>query len=177
MRCVVALDIVVQSLLRVELFAGLKPLQVAELARRSDRIVFKPGDFIITEGAIGDAAVLIIKGDAIRISGPGMTAAAEGVAEGSLLGEMAMLIETAHTSTIVSRGMTRAIRITRDGVLEQLASDRALADHLSQKLAQRLNAMSRQLREIDDTFALLDHPYFPAISGFDMSAQQPALLH
>ncbi len=159
-----ALDVVVQSLLRVELFAGLKPLQVAELARRSDRIVYKPGDMIITEGAIGDAAVLIIKGDAIRISGPCLAEPSEAIADGSLLGEMAMLIETAHTSTVVARAMTRAIRITRDAVLNQIASDHSLADHLSHKLARRLDAMSRQLREIDDTFAMIDEPFFPAIA-------------
>jgi CRP/FNR family transcriptional regulator, cyclic AMP receptor protein len=163
----VAIDIVVQSLLRVELFAGLKPLQVAELARRSDRIVYKPGDMIITEGAAGDAAVLIIKGDAARISGPSMMELAEPIPDGSLLGEMAMLIETTHSSTVIARAMTRAIRITRDGVLEQIASDNSLADHLSQKLARRLDAMSRQLRAIDETFALLDEPgfAFPANTG------------
>ena len=52
-----AIDVVVQSLMRVELFAGLMPLQLAELARCSDRIVYKRGDAIITEGAVGDAAV------------------------------------------------------------------------------------------------------------------------
>lgn len=162
-----ALDIVVQSLLGVELFAGLRPLQVAELARRSDRIVYKPGDHIITEGAIGDAAVLIVKGDAIRISGPSMVEPLDAVADGSLVGEMAMLIETGHTSTIVARGMTRAIRLTRDGVLAQIEADPSLADHLSQKLAKRLDAMSRQLREIDDAFAQFDAPFLPAMIGAD----------
>lgn len=171
-----ALDIVVQSLLRVELFAGLKPLQVAELARRSDRIVYKPGDQIITEGAIGDAAILIIKGDAIRIAGPSMTIAAEPIADGSLLAEMAMLIETGHTSTVVARAMTRAIRITRDAVCDQIAADTSLADHLSHKLALRLDAMSRQLREIDDTFALMDAPFLPAMTGM-APLGQAAQLH
>jgi len=169
MRCALALDIVVQSLLRVELFAGLKPLQVAELARRSDRIVYKPGDTIITEGTVGDAAVLIVKGDAIRIAGPSLLDEVEAVADGSLVGEMAMLIETTHTSTIVARGMTRAIRLTRDGVLAQIESDRSLADHLSHKLAMRLDAMSRQLREIDETFALMDAPFMPALFGIPQS--------
>lgn len=171
-----ALDIVVQSLLRVELFAGLKPLQVAELARRSDRIVYKPGDAIITEGAVGDAAVLIIKGDAIRISGPSLTERLEPIADGSLLGEMAMLIETPHTSTVVARSMTRAIRITRDAVCDQIAADNTLADHLSHKLAVRLDDMSRQLREIDETFALLDEPFFPALAGV-APAGQVAQIH
>jgi CRP/FNR family transcriptional regulator, cyclic AMP receptor protein len=151
-----ALDMVVQCLLRVDLVAGLKPLQVAELARRSDRIVYKPGDTIIAEGAKGDAAVLIVKGDAVRISGPGLSDPAEPVADGSVLGEICMLIEAEHSSTVVARGMTRAIRITRDAVLEQIAADPGIADYLSHKLAGRLGVVAQQLREIDDLLAGAD---------------------
>lgn len=151
-----AIDIVVQSLLRVELFAGMKPLQLAELARRSDRIVYKAGDAIITEGEIGDAAILVVKGKALRVAGPGPSAAGEPVAEGSLLGEMAMLIETPHTSTVIARDVTRAIRLTRTSVLEQIAADPSLADHLSHKLARRLSAIAEQLRALDRQLSLHD---------------------
>ena len=173
-----ALDVVVQSLLRVELFAGLRPLQLAELARRSDRIVYKPGDTIITEGAVGDAAVLIVRGDAVRISGPALGVDAEPVVDGSLVGEMAMLIEAEHSSTIVARGMTRAIRLTRTAVLEQIAADPRLAQHLSGKLASRLHDMANELRELDQTLAALDHAYEPAFAVFDQRMlAAPALSH
>ena len=171
-----ALDIVVQSLLRVELFAGLKPLQVAELARRSYRIVYKPGDFIIEDGAPADAAVLLIKGEAVRIAGPALAVPAEPVADGSLLGEMAMLVETAYSSTVIAQGMTRAIRITRDAVLQQIAADHSLADHLSHKLARRLDAMSQHLREIDDTFARADEPFLPVFATLG-AMEHTAQLH
>ena len=156
-----ALDIVVQSLLGVELFAGLKPLQVAELARRSDRIVFKAGDAIITEGAPADAAVLVVKGNAIRTAGPSLKSP-EPVANGSLLCEIAMLIETEYTSTVVARDMTRAIRISREALLEQIGADPSLADHLSHKLASRLAAVTHQLRELDEMFAHAEQGLLPA---------------
>ena len=172
-----ALDIVVQSLLRVELFAGLKPLQLAELARRSDRIVYKPGDSIITEGAIGDAAVLIVAGEAVRISGPALSKPAEPVAEGSLVGEMAMLIETEHSSTVVARTPTRAIRLTRAAVLEQIAADPSIADHLSRKLARRLHDVAGHLRQIDETLARLDRPFEPILAAFDQRLLASAHVH
>ena len=172
-----ALDIVVQSLLKVELFAGLRPLQVAELARRSDRIVYKPGDMIIAEGAMGDAAILIVQGDAVRIAGPALEQPAEPVAAGSLVGEMAMLIEARHSSTIIARGMTRAIRLTRSAVLEQIAADPALADHLSRKLARRLHAMADQLREIDDNLAAIDWSFEPTLQAFDKKFLPAAPMH
>ena len=160
-----ALDIVTQSLLNVELFAGLKPLQVAELARRSDRIVYKPGQSIITEGATGDAAVLIVRGEAVRISGPALSQPAEAVAEGSIVGEMCMLIETDHTSTVVARTVTRGIRLTRASVLDQIKNDPALADHFSGVLARRLQGMAGQLRELDQTLARLDAPFAASTLG------------
>jgi CRP/FNR family transcriptional regulator, cyclic AMP receptor protein len=172
-----ALDVVVQSLLGVELFAGLRPLQLAELARRSDRIVYKPGDTIICEGAIGDAAVLIVQGDALRVSGPALMGDAEPVLNGSLVGEMAMLIEAEHSSTVVARGMTRAIRLTRAAMLEQIAADPRLADHLSRKLAARLNGMADQLRELDDTLAALDGSYGPAFAAFDQTMLSALQMH
>ncbi len=170
-----AIDMVVQSLLRVDLFRGLKPLQLAELARRSDRIVYKAGDAIISEGAAGDAAVLIVSGDAVRTSGPLHTADVEPVPDGSLLGEMAMLIETDYTSTVIARSMTRAVRITRQAVLTQITADASLADHLSQKLVSRLHAVSLQLQEIDDAFARTDHSFMSTLG--QASPQQLSHLH
>lgn len=160
-----ALDIVVRCLMQVELFAGLRPLQLAELARRSDRIVYKPGDQIISEGALGDAAVLIVSGDAVRISGPGLMQSREPVADGSLVGELAMLIETEHTSTVVARAVTRAIRITRQSIHQQIEADPRLADHLSHKLARRLETIAHDLREIDGLLAHGEASYAPSLRG------------
>jgi CRP-like cAMP-binding protein len=147
-----ALDIVVQSLLTVELFAGLKPRQLAEIARRSDRIVYRPGQAIITDGEAGDAAVLVVKGDAVRL-GDGPDQPAQQVPEGALVGELAMLIETVHSATVVSRGVTRAIRIKRDEIREQIADDPDVALLLSNNLARRLTGVAAQLRAIDDALA------------------------
>jgi CRP/FNR family transcriptional regulator, cyclic AMP receptor protein len=172
-----AIDMVVQSLMRVELFAGLRPLQLAELARRSDRIVYQAGDAIITEGVAGDAAVLIVSGDAVRIVGPVPTTTIETIMPGSLLGEMAMLIDTTYTSTVIARSLTRAIRITRDAVHEQIAADSSLAGHLSEKLAHRLKDVSAQLREIDETFAAIDDAFMPAFAAASTVPEARPQLH
>jgi CRP-like cAMP-binding protein len=170
-----ALDNLVQSLRHVALFAGLRPLQITELARRSDRIVYRPGDVIISEGDDADAAVLIVKGDVARIAGPGLSDAAEPVAVGSLLAEMAMLIPTQHTSTVIARSPVRAIRLTRTAVLAQIEADKALAEQLVKTLAGRLRDVSQQLHDIDDRLALLDGPYMAAPSAF--SQPTPNHLH
>jgi len=173
-----ALDIVVQTLRRVELFAGLKPVQLAELARRSDRIVYRPGQSVITESTPADAAVLIVKGDAVRTSGPAHSGPAEPVMEGALLGEMAMLVETTYTSTVVATSIVRAIRLTRASVLEQIAAEPALADVLSRNLARRLNGMAGELRRLDQTLARLEQAIeVPMPSARTLTAPAAASLH
>ena len=139
-----------KPLLTVELFQGLRPLQITEIARRADRIVYRSGDVILQRGAPGDAAILLVSGDAIRLAGPfDEEPHDEPLPAGSLLGEMAMLIETDHSATIVARGPVRALRIKRSELLAQISEDQALADHLVQRIASRLTAIAQSLRDID----------------------------
>ncbi|MDX2290388.1 MAG: cyclic nucleotide-binding domain-containing protein [Hyphomicrobiaceae bacterium] len=144
-----AIDALVKPLLSVAIFQGLKPLQITEIARRAERVVYKPGDVIISEDGDGDAAILIVAGDAVRVSGPDSDGTPEPVQPGSLVGEMAMLVETQHSSTIVARGSVRALRITRTDLHAQMEDDPALADHFVQKIAGRLNRLAKELRTID----------------------------
>ena len=109
-----AIDALVKPLSRVDLFQGLRPLQITEIARRADRIVYRPGEVMIREREQGDAAVLVISGEAVRVRGPQMSTLAEPVPAGALLGEMAMLIETEHTSTVVAKTAVRALRSSRE---------------------------------------------------------------
>lgn len=150
-----------KPLLALELFQGLRPLQVTEIARRADRIVYQSGDVILQRDAPGDAAILLISGEAIRLAGPfDDQPHDEALPAGSLLGEMAMLIEIDHSSTIVARGPVRALRIKRSELLAQLSEDQTLADHLVQRITTRLSAIASSLREIDAR--LTGAPAWPA---------------
>lgn len=144
-----AFDSLVVSLLRLPLFRGLKPLQITEIARRCERIMYRPGDMLIEEGQEAEGAILIVAGDALRVSGPNSMGRAEPVEAGSMLAEMGMLIETQHTSTVVARTPIRALRIARAEMLAQMAEDPDLADHFVQRIAGRLTAMARELRSVD----------------------------
>jgi signal-transduction protein with cAMP-binding, CBS, and nucleotidyltransferase domain len=66
-----AIDQVVASLLRIPLFADLKPPQVAEIARRAGRCAFRYGDIIIKAGEAGEAAYLVLSGDVVCRADPG----------------------------------------------------------------------------------------------------------
>jgi CRP-like cAMP-binding protein len=161
-----AIDALVKPLLNVPLFQGLKPLQITEIARRAERVVYKAGETIIAEDDTGEAAILIVAGDAVRTSGPDLEGAAESVPPGALVGEMAMLVESRHTSTIVARGAVRALRIMRSDLLAQMEDDPTLADHFVQKIAGRLNRLAKELRAID-----------AALGGLGTAARQSLQQH
>jgi CRP-like cAMP-binding protein len=145
-----------KPLLRVALFQGLTPLQITEIARLADRIVYKPGEVILHENEQGDAAILIVSGEAIRVRGPGINEPAQLVAEGSLVGEMAMLVEIEHSSTIIARTAVRALRITRASLHAQMAEDPALAEHLLERIAARLKLIAVELNAVDRMLAGTD---------------------
>lgn len=145
-----ALDALVRPLLDISIFRGLKPLQLTEIARRAERTVYHPGQILIEENAEADAAIVIVSGDCLRVSGPDLQSRAEPVAAGSLLAELAMLIETQHSSTIVARTDVRALRLVRTDMHEIMAADPDLADHFVTKIAGRLHEMHATLLGIYD---------------------------
>lgn len=154
-----AIDALVLPLLNVPLFQGLKPLQLTEIARRADRIVYKPGDVIVTAHAEPDAAVLVVSGEAVRTEGPGLEKGGnESIPAGALISEMTMLIETECSSTVVARTPVRALRITRSEMLAHMTDDPSLAEHFIAKISGRLSAFVDGMKKIDTSLATLGTP-------------------
>ncbi len=148
-----AIDVLVRPLLPLPIFKGLKPLQITEIARRAERIIYRPGSVIIEEDAIGDAAVLIVSGDAVKVSGFDYSGVPEPIPAGSLVGEMAMLVESMHSSTVVARGTVKALRLQRSEMHAQMELDPSLADHFLTCITGRLKSLSDDLRQADQSLS------------------------
>ena len=67
---------------------------------------------------------------------------------------MAMLIETEHSATIVTRSTVKAMRITRDMLHGQMTEDPSLAEHFLGKIVGRLTALARELERIEAGLAV-----------------------
>lgn len=147
------MDALVSLLARIPMLRELESRQLRELARHAERLVYRPGDFLIEEGRLGDAAILIVTGQTLRVSGPELPARAEIVPPGSLLSEMAMLIEIEHMSTVIARSPVRAMRLLRSEVLQQMERDASLGQHFIEEISGRLHDVAARLREIDTALA------------------------
>jgi len=148
-----AIDRVVAPLLRVPLFAGLKPLQITEIARQAEKLSFRPNQIITKAGQAGDGAFLIVSGLAVCVEDPEPLASPEPVAPGSLVGEMAMLTEHEYGSTIVAQERVLCLKITRTALHAQMLEDSALAEHFRERISARLRRVQEQLRQIDSALA------------------------
>ena len=147
-----SIDSLSAHLLRLDIFQGLTPLQITEIVRRAERVVYKPGQLMMVDGEPGDAGVIVVSGEAIRTSGTHAERTEEPIEPGSLLGETAMLVEVEFSSTIVARTPVRALRIARQTMLEMMAEDPGMAEHFIAHTVQRLKRVADELRHIDALF-------------------------
>jgi CRP-like cAMP-binding protein len=144
-----AVDRLVAPLLRIPIFVGLRPLQITEIARQAERLVFRRGESITTAGQPGDGAYLVVSGPAERLLRPGFASAGELVEPGSLISEMAMLVEHTHRATVVARDRVLGLKITRRTLHAQMHEDPSLALHFEQRITERLSKIAEELRQID----------------------------
>lgn len=145
-----ALDQIVGKLTRQPIFRGLTPAQLREIARRAERVVYNPGSVIIEENRESEGAILLVSGEATRVSGPELKTRLEPIPDGALLCEPGMLVDTHHGSTVVARTQVRALLITREGLHEQMLTDPTIADQLTANLGHRLSQLAVELRRVDD---------------------------
>lgn len=143
-------DLLMLSLLGAPLFSGLAPLQLKVLALTSERISFRDGEALIRAGEEGDAAYLIVSGEVAVGMVEGEADERAVLPAGTLVGELAMLIETEHGSTVKASGTVNALKFSRQMMHELMQRYPGMAEHFTAKLRSRLERMAEALREIDE---------------------------
>jgi CRP-like cAMP-binding protein len=148
-----AIDALVKPLLSLPIFRGLKPLQLTEIVRRAERIVYAPGTVIVAENQMSDAAILIVSGNCIRLDDDAEPSRGELLPEGSIVAELAMLVEVVHVSTIVAQDRVKALRLARSEMREMMEEDPALVEHFSSHIVGRLHVLADELSAVDRVLA------------------------
>lgn len=166
-----AKDALIRALRQVAMFDGLKPLQITEIARRADRIVYKPGAHIIRANEPADAAVILVSGHAERLTGPGLERKAQPLPPGTILVEMAMLIDTVPASTVVAVSEVRALRLTREEMHRLIAEDPAMSEHFIAKASGRLRTIADEMRRIEADLSRVLDPDLGPPSGMPSVAR------
>ena len=135
-----------ELLRRVPYFAEIEPAKLKLLAFMSERVAFDPGKRLFRQGDPGDAAYLIIAGEAEVIAetpaGP-LVLATLGANE--IVGEMAILGNVPRAATVRAKDRLITLRISKEPFMRMVREFPSMAVAMMQELAERLAATNNQL--------------------------------
>lgn len=137
-----------------EIFKGLTPAEIFLLLKIAKTVEFDTEEVILREGAIGENFYLILDGEVELRKGhytkPG--ALKLRVGSGSVLGEMAFLLQVPRSMTVVAATPCKLIEIDRDQFLEllsaQLTAPYKLIKNIATILAERLYTLNNTYQNL-----------------------------
>jgi len=138
----------VELLRRVPLFAGIEPAKLKLLAYTSDVVTYHAGQVLFRRGDVGDAAYVIINGDAeVSITTDTGDIPVAQLRDGDLVGEIAILCDTPRTATITAKSELKTLRIRKEQFFELLRQFPEMAIEMTRLLAERLTRTTAELVE------------------------------
>lgn len=143
------LDDEVNCLRSIPLFANLESPKLKLLAFASERLIYQPGDILCEQGAAGDEAFIILKGEAEILirpedGGPPLSVATLGA--GEIVGEIAILCDKPRTATVRARSELTVLSLSKDLFYRTVMEFPQVAVDIMRTLALRLERTTAQLR-------------------------------
>ena len=164
-----ALETNAELLGRVPIFTGLSQAQLTAIANKGKKSYFAEGRALLTAGDKGDTAYLILTGLASTEPAAESGLQPELLEPGTLVGELAMLVDSVHRMTVKAKVRVRALAIPRADLYELMESDPSVAHHFSQKLVDRLLELASDLRKLDAQVAGVEISMAESLVMVDMA--------
>lgn len=139
----------VELLRRIPLFAKIEPSKLKLLAFTSQRLTYKPGDILCRQGDPGDAAFVIIGGEAdVMVDTPGGPLKVAHLKQNDFVGEIAILCDVPRTATVAAATEVTTLRIEKDLFFRLITDFPQIAIEIMRVLAQRLERTTTDLRTL-----------------------------
>jgi CRP/FNR family transcriptional regulator, cyclic AMP receptor protein len=136
-----------EVLRRVPVFAEVEPAKLKLLAFMSERVGFDDGKILCRQGDPGDAAYLIIDGQAdIVLEGPAGPVTVATLGANEIVGEMAILCNAPRNATVRAKGRLTTLRIAKEPFMRMVHEFPNMAVSIMQELAHRVDDTNNQLR-------------------------------
>ena len=143
-----ALNEEVEALRAIPLFQRIEASKLRLLAFTSERVNFRPGDLVVREGDIGDAAYIVLEGTAeVLVETPQGPLKVADLGRNDIIGEIAILIDVPRTATVRTADAMTALRISKELFFRLVAEFPQMAVEIMRELAQRLDKTTNDLRE------------------------------
>ncbi|MGO9372577.1 MAG: cyclic nucleotide-binding domain-containing protein [Syntrophobacteraceae bacterium] len=143
----------IELLEALPIFKGLSRRQLASILDVAAKAHFEAGDNLAVRNSRADTTFLILTGAARCVDFPGNPAACEKVEAGSLIGELAMLVEIIHSLTVQASVRLRALAFRRNAMKSVMLNDPVIAAKISGNLLTRLQTFAADLRRLDSFLA------------------------
>ncbi len=138
----------VKLLRNIPLFANIEASKLKLLAFTSERLTFEPEQVLFKQGDMGDAAYIVIEGEANVVieapSGP-MTVAV--LDRNAIIGEIAILCDVPRTATVQAKDRLVVLKISKDIFFRLVMDFPQMAVEIMRELARRLDRTTHQLQE------------------------------
>lgn len=155
---------------RVPLFQGLSRAQLSAIVRVTKKAFFEAGEDLVAQDESGDTSYLIMSGEAICPRIVNGHEVDEHLGPGTLVGELAMLVETIHNYSVIAKQRVRAMAIQRDALRAVMEADTSIAEHISEYLIEKLRELAAELRAVDAKLAGIERS--PAPHFYCQSAEE-----
>jgi CRP-like cAMP-binding protein len=143
-----------ELLRRVPLFSQVAPAKLKLLAFASDRVKYAPGQEVFHQGDPGDAAYVVLTGDAdILIDTPAGEQKVAAVEPNAIVGEIAILCDVARTATVKAASPLEVLRIRKEHFVELLSENPGMALEIMRVLADRLSRTTSELTQAKSELA------------------------
>ena len=137
----------VELLQRIPLFANVEASKLKLLAFTSERIAFVSGQVLFRQGDAGDAAYIIIEGEAeVLVNGASGPIQVAVLGRNEIVGEIAILCDVPRTATIRALQRVVCLRISKDLFLRLINEFPQIAVAVVRELASRVEAGNQKLR-------------------------------
>jgi CRP-like cAMP-binding protein len=139
----------VEVLRKVPLFAKIEPTKLKLLAFTSEHLEFMPGEAICRQGDVGDAAYIVLDGEADVVvqSGQGPMKVAN-IGKYDIVGEIAILCDVPRTATVLATSRLVALRVSKDGFFNLVTQFPQVGVEVMHELASRLHQTTQRLTEV-----------------------------
>ena len=138
----------VELLRNIPLFANIEPSKLKLLAFTSERIAYSQDQILCRQGEIGDAAYIIIDGEAeILVDTPSGPMAVATVGRNDIVGEIAILCDVPRTATVKAKTKLETLVISKDLFFRLIMEFPQIGIEIMRELASRLEATTKNLRE------------------------------
>lgn len=138
----------VDLLRKVPLFAHLDPAKLKLLAFTSTRASFKPGQELFHQGDEGDAAYLILSGEADVVADtPSGEVPVATVGQNAIIGEIAILCEVPRTASVRATSPLETLKIEKEHFLRLIREFPDMGVEIMRELGKRLSKTTAELSQ------------------------------